>query len=261
MDIDLKVMGDKLHGMLMTDIDRLNALYASTLENTDPIFWRPSLMPEGLRPDNLLSYPDKPSALLVDAQDAGILDRLHLMDKRELSMIKDPPFVPVVLAPLVLVFQSQRTVAEMPEFPEFISDWVCAPYSFHDVLRRVVVALKRKNILKTRLRYGPLTLVRENRVACYDGRTIHLTPSEFSLAELFMNQMGSVVPIKDLVTLFKSTGKSTEGSNIRVTIFQLRLKLEMLTQSAMTLASVYKQGYCLKHKVRGVNVEPRLQDA
>ncbi|MGV3655037.1 MAG: hypothetical protein ACO1N5_12570, partial [Noviherbaspirillum sp.] len=49
---------------------------------------------------------------------------------------------------------------------------------------------------------------------------------------------------------FKSSGKSTEGSNIRVTVFQLRLKLEMLTRSQFTIVSVYKRGYCLKQKVR-----------
>jgi DNA-binding winged helix-turn-helix (wHTH) protein len=62
--------------------------------------------------------------------------------------------------------------------------------------------------------------------------------------------MGTVIPIKDLIMLFKSSGKSTEGSNIRVTIFQLRLKLEMLTKSQYALVSVYKQGYCLRPKSR-----------
>ncbi len=95
-----------------------------------------------------------------------------------------------------------------------------------------------------------MTLVPDLRVLSYQAKAIHLTPSEFALAELFLNQMGTVIPIKDLVMLFKSSGKSTEGSNIRVTIFQLRLKLEMLTKSHFTLASVYKQGYVLRTKNR-----------
>ncbi|NEX64215.1 hypothetical protein [Noviherbaspirillum galbum] len=33
-----------------------------------------------------------------------------------------------------------------------------------------------------------------------------------------------------------------------MSIFQLRLKLELLTHGRMTLVSVYKQGYCLRHK-------------
>jgi DNA-binding winged helix-turn-helix (wHTH) protein len=61
--------------------------------------------------------------------------------------------------------------------------------------------------------------------------------------------------MKELILLFKSTGKSTEGSNIRVTIFQLRLKLEMLTRSRYTLASVYRQGYCLRTKLKPSNTK------
>jgi DNA-binding winged helix-turn-helix (wHTH) protein len=247
----LKMMGDQLYASLVAELPSLNLVYADPLESTDAIVWTPSLLSQSLRADNLLCYPDRPSALVIDTEDPALVDRLQIMEKRELGFMKDPPFVPIVLAPLVLVFRSHSSLADMAEFPDFVSDWVCAPFTFSDLLRRVVVSLKRKNILKTRLRFGPLTLIPETRTAGFEGRTIHLTPSEFSLAELFMNQMGSVIPIKDLIALFKSTGKSTEGSNIRVTIFQLRLKLEMLTQSAMTLASVYKQGYCLKQKLRG----------
>jgi DNA-binding winged helix-turn-helix (wHTH) protein len=251
LNIDLKMMGDQLHASLIEELPCLNLAYADPLESTDAILWTPSLLSQSLRVDNLLCYPDRPSALIIDTEDPALIDRLQIMEKRDFSFIKDPPFVPIVLAPLVLVFRSPSALADMAEFPDFVSDWVCAPFTISDLLRRVVVSLKRKNILKTRLRFGPLTLIPETRTAGFEGRTIHLTPSEFSLAELFMNQMGSVIPMKDLISLFKSTGKSTEGSNIRVTIFQLRLKLEMLTQSAMTLASVYKKGYCLKQKLRG----------
>ncbi|MDO8311159.1 MAG: winged helix-turn-helix domain-containing protein, partial [Sideroxyarcus sp.] len=116
--------------------------------------------------------------------------------------------------------------------------------------RRVLYSLRRKSILKSRLCFGPMTMIPDSRTISFAGRSAVLTRSEFALAELFLAQMGSVIPTSDLVALFKSTGKSTEGSNIRVTIFQLRLKLEMLTKSQYTLVSVYKQGYCMKQKPR-----------
>jgi DNA-binding response OmpR family regulator len=154
------------------------------------------------------------------------------------------------MSPIVLIFRSHSVLAEAPDFPDFVADWICTPFLVSDLARRVVAALRRKNILKTKLHFGSLTLVPDLRVLSYQAKAIHLTPSEFALAELFLNQMGTVIPIMDLVMLFKSTGKSTEGSNIRVTIFQLRLKLEMLTKSHYTLASVYKQGYVLRTKNR-----------
>ncbi|MGI4848127.1 MAG: winged helix-turn-helix domain-containing protein [Janthinobacterium lividum] len=219
-------------------------------QQNDHIEWQVTHLTGNQKPENLLSYPESASVLLIDAQDASFIDKIERMKKTELTFIKDPPFLPIVLSPVVLVFRSHALLAETPDLPEFVADWICMPYAVPDLVRRVVSSLKRKNILKTKLRFGSLTLLPESRLISFQGKTIHLTPSEFALAELFLNQMGTVIPIKDLVMLFKSTGKSTEGSNIRVTIFQLRLKLEMLTKSQFTLASVYKQGYCLKQKVK-----------
>jgi len=95
-----------------------------------------------------------------------------------------------------------------------------------------------------------LSVIAETRTLVFFGNTIQLTRSEFALADVFLNQMGTVIPLADLALLFRSTGKSTTGSNIRVTVFQLRLKLEMLTKGQYTVTSVYKQGYCLKQKTR-----------
>jgi len=157
------------------------------------------------------------------------------------------------MSPIVLIFRSHTVLADAPDFPDFVADWICTPFLITDLARRVISSLRRKNILKTKLHFGSLSLVPDLRVLSYQAKGIHLTPSEYSLAELFLNQMGTVIPLKDLVMLFKSSGKSTEGSNIRVTIFQLRLKLEMLTKSQYTLASVYKQGYVLRAKNRSAS--------
>jgi hypothetical protein len=45
-----------------------------------------------------------------------------------------------------------------------------------------------------------------------------------------------------------------------VSIFQLRLKLEVLTRGRMTLVSVYKQGYCLRQKYSDSPLEPMVED-
>ncbi|MDB5838818.1 MAG: hypothetical protein JWQ23_770 [Herminiimonas sp.] len=258
MKITLKVVGVELFSLLAKEVEALNLAFPKMSQQNDSIEWQVTHLSSNLKPENLLSYPECASVLLIDAQDPGFLEKIQLMEKRELTFIKDPPFLPIVLSPVLLVFRSQALLADTPDFPDFVADWLCMPLAVPDLVRRIVSSLKRKNILKTKLRFGSLTLLPESRVISYQGKTIHLTPSEFALAELFLNQMGTVIPIKDLVLLFKSTGKSTEGSNIRVTIFQLRLKLEMLTKSHFTLASVYKQGYCLKQKVKPAS-EPDLQ--
>lgn len=249
MKITLKVIGRDLFSLLNEQLGKLNAAFPKLSSQVEHYEWEIVELVT-VRPEHLLSYPDIPSVLLIDAQEPAYIEKIQLLEKKELTFIKDPPFLPIVMSPIVLIFRSHSVLAEAPDFPDFVADWICTPFLVSDLARRVIVSLRRKNILKTRLHFGALTLVPDLRVLSYQAKAIHLTPSEFALAELFLNQMGTVIPIKDLVMLFKSSGKSTEGSNIRVTIFQLRLKLEMLTKSHFTLASVYKQGYVLRTKNR-----------
>jgi DNA-binding winged helix-turn-helix (wHTH) protein len=247
MRITLKVIGEELHSTLDREINRINAAFPRLPAQNDQYEWQ-LFKVSNMKPEHLLSYPDSPSALLIDAHEPTYLEKIQLLEKKEMTFIKDPPFLPIVLSPIILIFRSQEELSNIPDFPDFVSDWMCTPFAISDMVRRIVAALRRKNILKTKLHFGSLTLVPDLRLMSYHGKTIHLTPSEFALAELFLNQMGTVIPMKELVLLFKSSGKSTEGSNIRVTIFQLRLKLEMLTKSRYTLGSVYRQGYCLRTK-------------
>ena len=249
MRITLKVIGKELFNMLDASKEELQAACPRLGPQHDNFEWDITDL-GALRPEHLLSFPDRPSALLIDAQEPAYVQKIQLLEKKELTFIKNPPFLPIVMSPIVLIFRSTAALAEAPDFPDFVADWVCTPVSMPDLGRRTIAALRRKNILKTKLHFGSLTLIPDVRLLSFQSKAIHLTPSECALAELFLNQMGTVILIKDLVALFKSSGKSTEGSNIRVTIFQLRLKLEMLTKSQYTLASVYKQGYVLRPKNR-----------
>jgi hypothetical protein len=60
-----------------------------------------------------------------------------------------------------------------------------------------------------------------------------------------------VIPLDELQLLFKLAGRSTEGSNVRVTMFQLRFKSKALKRCRYTLTSAYGLGYVLKHGKAG----------
>ena len=260
MKITMKVIGKELFSVLSRRAEELTLVYPRFGSQMDHFEWDITEL-TSVRPEHLLSFPDLPSVLLIDAQEPAYVEKIQLLEKKELTFIKNPPFLPIVMSPIVLIFRSPTALADAPDFPDFVADWICTPLVMSDLARRVLAALRRKNIIKTKLHFGCLTLVPDLRVLLFQSKAINLTPSEFALAELFLNQMGTVIPIKDLVSLFKSSGKSTEGSNIRVTIFQFRLKLEMLTKSQFTLASVYKQGYVLRPKNRsGQTNSPNVTD-
>ena len=255
MQIELKLSGGSLHDTLDREINSLNEALFKLSKQSDPVQVALTPLDDPLQACDMLLNTDAPSLLLVEAPDMHTIDRMQGMEKRELLMVDNPLCRPLVLAPVIAVFPAHEVLREVRDFPELISDWMFLPLNIGELARRIIVSLKRKSILKTRLCYGALTLLPESRLISYANKSVHLTRSEFALAELFLSQIGAVIPMSDLVLLFKSTGKSTEGSNIRVTVFQLRLKLEMLTKSQYTLISVYKRGYCLKQKSRTIAVE------
>jgi DNA-binding winged helix-turn-helix (wHTH) protein len=265
MKINLKIIGENLYLAISQEALKVDSAFPALFRQKEIIEWEFTNLAESLKPEDLLNHPGCPSVLLVDAEDMTAIEKIHLVEKKELHSVTRPPDRPIVLSPVIVIFRSNSTLVNVVYFPDIISDWMFAPVVVPDLVRRIFSSLRRKNILKTELRYGPLTLMPESRVISYGGSTRHLSPSEFALAELFLSQMGTVIPMSDLVLLFKLTGKSTEGSNIRVTIFQLRLKLETLTQAQFSLTSVYRRGYCLKQKISAAPkpesdpVEPRAK--
>jgi DNA-binding response OmpR family regulator len=93
---------------------------------------------------------------------------------------------------------------------------------------------------------APICLHAESHCASYENKMVRLTKSEFLLAKLFIGRLGSVISLSELFALFSSHGKAATRSNVRVGIFELRLKLEQLSGSTLGLVSVYRQGYALR---------------
>lgn len=250
MQLELEVVGDRLYTILSERAAELSEAMRHLCEHTDVVL--PTLVRFVRRPhlDDLILNGDVIKVVLIEARDLTVIDAIHAMERKELAFLNHPGSNLPRLAPLIAVFESPSVLADVRELPELISDWTFLPMNINELARRIHSTLKRKNIIKTKLRYGVLSVMAETRTLVFFGNTMQLTRSEFALADLFLSQMGSVIPLADLALLFRSTGKSTSGSNIRVTVFQLRLKLEMLTKGQYTVMSVYKQGYCLKQKTR-----------
>lgn len=249
MRLELKVIGERLHDVIVSCRLTLSETLLQLCCDKDPIETVVARLGEKPQVNNFLLDASNASVILVEANDLSLIESLQSLERKELAFLGHAGNA-TRLAPVIAVFDSAELLSEVRELPDLISDWTFFPFEPLELARRIFSALKRKNIVKTKVLYGALSLITESRALLFFGHGVHLTRSEFALMELFLSQMGTVIPLTDLAMLFRSTGKSTEGSNIRVTIFQLRLKLEMLTKGQYTVTSVYKQGYCLKQKSR-----------
>lgn len=249
MQLELKVIGERLFDTIVSNYSTLSATLLQLCCDADPIKIVVTRFEEKPQVKDFLMEMGGASIILVEANDLLLIESLQSMDRKEFAFLGQPGTA-TRLVPLIAVFDSPGLLSEVRELPDIISDWTFFPIEPLELARRIFSALKRKNIVKTKVQYGALSLISESRALLFFGNGVHLSRSEFALMELLLSQMGTVIPLSDLAMLFRSTGKSTEGSNIRVTIFQLRLKLEMLTKGQYTVTSVYKQGYCLKQKSR-----------
>lgn len=210
------------------------------------IEWSVEYKSPELKMEDLLDFSGPPSVLLLHGQDKVLLERIRGLERQMQAFVRKHS--EMLLVPSSVIAVLPDVAIDVMEFPDIIADWVYVPVSAQDLAHRILFSLKQHSTFKKRLHYGGMTIIPETRQALYENRSVHLTPSEFILLELFLTQRGAMLPFKDLVMLFKATGKSAAPNNIRVAIFQLRLKLEILTKSCMTLVNVHGQGYCLRQK-------------
>jgi DNA-binding winged helix-turn-helix (wHTH) protein len=130
-----------------------------------------------------------------------------------------------------------------------VSEWLFAEFAPEELVFRVLALLHARRLRSFRLAGGAITFAPDTRSLYFGEASVRLSPSEFEVAELFFDRCGTVIALHELVTFFEQSGKSAAMNNIRVTIFQLRLKLEELTRSQVTIDTVYRRGYVLRQAV------------
>lgn len=255
MEVQVKVIGKELYRTLAPDDVLTDSIFSYQLGH-QKIDWQVQYVPT-LAPEILTSSPDTPEVLLIEIPNEATVETVHALEKMNDVRGDGGPRISFAKKSVILVFQPSVSLSVIGNFPAFISDWIISPVLIPDLERRVFRSLKLKNILRTSQSFGSLTFIPESRYMFFEGRNTHLTPSEAMLAEHFFGHLGSVVPFSDLVMLFRAAGKSVEANNIRVALFQLRLKLEMLTKSNVTVTNVYRQGYSLRQNAKMAAIQKK----
>lgn len=250
MQINLKIVGKSLFNSLSQAVS--NSLFPKNYQG-EKIVWQLSLVQPNFDLDALLAQVDEPSVFLLEAADHKVLTSIAEMELQTNASLQVNTVTLPMFAPIVLVFSAANRLPDNFDFPALVSDWVVKPVVFADLACRLFTALKKKKMLQSSMHFGPISLTPVLRMMTFERKTIKLTPSELILAEFFFSQMGTIVSAQALSLFFESKAKSTQANNIRVAVFQLRLKVEGLTGGRVTLVNIYKKGYCLR--VKGVKAE------
>ena len=125
-------------------------------------------------------------------------------------------------------------------------DYVTKPFGLRELLARVRAVLRRVNgatAEKTTLEAGDLLVDIERRTVTADGRSVNLTPSEFSLLTALMRTPGRVFSRLELLDALP--GEAFEGAerSVDVHIRNLRKKIEPDASNPHYIETVFGVGY------------------
>lgn len=267
MKVCLKVMGKQLLARVAAEIARADSAFPRQLKPHLPVHWQIEAIPAPVAPNCLEGSPSHATVVMLEAHDAAFVDGLWSIASRDYDAIaraaqphatreqttqgprvqRDRHAERHATAPVILVFERELPTSQLMEMPAIVTDWVIGLDAMHELARRVFSVLKKRQQLIAARDDSRPNLRLETRRLWHGDQSILLTPSEVAVAELFLARFGSVIPLDEIQLLFKLAGRSVEGSNVRVTMFQLRFKIEALTRCHYTLTSAYGQGYVLRH--------------
>lgn len=132
-------------------------------------------------------------------------------------------------------------------------DYVTKPFRPLEVVARVKAQLRRykkyssstsEEKIKTELSYNNLRLNVQTHECLLDGENVSLTPTEFSILNVLLENVGTVVSIEDLFhAVWKDEYYSKNSSTITVHIRHLREKLKDTSDTPKYIKTIWGVGY------------------
>ncbi len=132
-------------------------------------------------------------------------------------------------------------------------DYVTKPFGLRELVARINAVLRRANSGPAAvevLRSGEITLDRACREVTVRGRKVNLTPTEFDLLALLMNNPGRVYSRLDLLELLQDTSFEGAARTIDVHIRNLRTKIETDPGNPQYIETVFGVGYRFRPEIK-----------
>lgn len=118
-------------------------------------------------------------------------------------------------------------------------DYLTKPFSIDELQARIRVALRRgANLsLSTVLHAGPLALDIASHKVTVDGEPVHLTPKEFDLCRVLMENPGKIITQRQLLARVWGAEYVDDSHILRTFVHQLRAKIGARSRAAADLIS------------------------
>ena len=197
--------------------------------------------PDALR----LFYEDHPDLVILDVSLPG-LDGWQIITRiREFSRI-----------PILMVTARSSEADKIRGLKLGADDYITKPLSFPELSARVEAALRRASTANPdrprRLQHRDLVVDLGEHRARLRGDEIRLTPTEFRLLAYLVEHAGQLVTHRQVLGEVWGAGYDVDVHLLRMTIRNLRLKLDAAAPGEAYIATEYGLGYRLTGPARPV---------
>lgn len=183
-----------------------------------------------------LAATSLPDAILLDL---GLPDGSGLEVTRSL---REWTSIPILV---VSVRDDEETIVQ--SLDDGADDYLSKPFKMNELLARLRAALRRKGTVlqEATLVCGAIVLDPDRRFVEVTGQRVALTPNEFSLLQVLMQNQGRVVTHKQLLRAVWGEKFLSETQLLRVHVSNLRKKLEVFEGLPRYLSNEPSIGYRL----------------
>lgn len=196
---------------------------------------------EGLR----LAYTFHPDVIILDIIMPG-MDGLQACEQLR------------VMTDAVILFVTVRSQTEdvVRGLRAGADDYIVKPYPYQELLARISACLRRRSESQSpplRLAYGEARLSADpsrRLVFLNDGRSVQLTPTEFSLLEYLIRNRGRVLSADAILANVWGPGYTGEHQLVKQFIYRLRTKLEPDPSEPEYIITIRGSGYTLEEDTR-----------
>jgi two-component system, OmpR family, KDP operon response regulator KdpE len=183
-------------------------------------------------------YDDHPDLVILDVAIPG-LDGWQVAERiREFSRV-----------PIIMVTARSSEADKVRGLKLGADDYITKPLSFPELLARIEAALRRAATpapeRPRRIRHRELVIDLDDHRARLRGVEVRLTPTEFRLLTYLVEHSGQLVTHRQVLAAVWGSGYSADVHLLRMTIRNLRMKLDAVAPDEAYIATEYGLGYRL----------------
>lgn len=159
---------------------------------------------------------------------------------------KDTKDIPIIMLTALNMLQNKAQ-----GFDIGVDDYLVKPFEVEELIMRVKALLKRSNIIpksfaqKEVLTQGNITLIPETYSIEIKGKTVKVTPIEFDIINLLMQNYGNMVSSAKILSDVWGYEADDAVETIRVHMRHIRTKLDKISDGKKYIETIYGGGYRL----------------